>query len=332
MGQEINILKYLGITEENGYINKGAYLSGPAPCHGGDNPTGFSFLYEKNIWACWTHHCEEEYGKSLVGLIKAIKKVNTETAIETIKNIIASNPQDIIKVIKPRKSIDYWRLHLEQPTLPEYIISKYQSPEAYCLERGFNMKTVMSYGMGISTFGPLSWRFVVPVRNIEGHLVGLSGRLLNHKKGDKTQKWMHWPSSKENEEGDKIKGFSKGLNLFNIERVINYSKNTNDSSIILTEGPLDVLKFEMAGIHNAVAVLGDNICIGQIQILEKCNFTEIILAFDNDVAGNKGMEKTARKLEKKLFRLYTIRAEEGGDWGKMDISKIKEELNKKVKI
>lgn len=332
VGQEINILKYLGITEDNGYVNKGSYLSGPAPCHGGDNPTGFSFLYEHNIWACWTHHCEEEFGKSLVGLIKAVKRVDTQTAVDIVKGIVAENPIDNKIIEKPKRQIDYWKLHLQQPTLAEEIIGEFEPPDVYCQERGFNIEIAQRYKMGVATFGPLALRFVIPIRNVNGHLVGLSGRLLKYNKEDKIGKWYHWPRSENDEEGNKIKGFSKSLNLFNIENVSRYSKETNTTSVILTEGPFDVLKFEMAGIHNAVAVFGDNICVGQIEVLQQCNFTDIILAFDNDAAGIKGRDKTARKLEKKLFRLWTISSGNKKDWGECSTEEIKTALSNRVKV
>lgn len=50
------------------------------PIHQGDNPNGLTiFSREKNgyvgNWKCWTHNCEQTYGSSIIGFIRALKKI-----------------------------------------------------------------------------------------------------------------------------------------------------------------------------------------------------------------------------------------------------------------
>ena len=51
-------------------------ISLPCPVHGGDNENGCSLFigdkYTTPTWKCFTNHCEDDYGKSLIGFIKGV--------------------------------------------------------------------------------------------------------------------------------------------------------------------------------------------------------------------------------------------------------------------
>ena len=118
-----------------------------------------------------------------------------------------------------------------------------------------------NYGIGYAYKGKLAKRVVIPIRNALGSIVGFSGRYIYYEKGCRFPKWLHWPAT--NKDFTR-KGFRKDHNFFNFDRVLNHVHEHKDRSVILVEGPFDVLKMEMAGIHNSMAVLGDDIGNGQI--------------------------------------------------------------------
>lgn len=304
------ILNYLGINQENGYVFKSDSITGPAPCHGGDNPNGFSYKYDIGLWSCWTHGCNSSYGSNLIGLIKAIKKINFFKAKDIVENIILKNI-DLTKCIsknREKREVNYWQKHINQT--PKINPFELQSPKEYCEFRGFDTDLAIKYNMGICRNNTIMKnRFVIPIRNINGHDIAFTGRAIDD---EIKPKWLHYPN-----------GFTKSNNLFNIDNVVKYN---NNGFIILVEGPFDVLKLEMAGIHNSVAIMGNNMCIGQIDIIKKCDFTDVIVALDNDSAGREGAIKTCRKLERCLMRLWTLDATPQKDWGDSSIEEIQNSI------
>ena len=305
-----SILNYLGINQENGYICKSDSIVGPAPCHGGDNPNGFSYKYDIGLWSCWTHGCNSSYGSNLIGLIKAIKKINYYKAKDIVEGIILNNI-DLSRCVcqnKIRKETNHWQKHLDQPAKNNPF--ELQSPKEYCDIRGFSTNIALKYNMGICRNNTVMQnRFVIPIKNVNGVDVAFTGRAIND---NLKPKWLHYPN-----------GFTKSNNLFNIDNVV---KRNNNGFIIIVEGPFDVLKLEMAGIHNSVAIMGNNICLGQIDIIKKCSFTDVIVALDNDAAGKDGAIKTCRKLERCLMRLWTIDSTSKKDWGDSSIEEIQNSI------
>ena len=80
------ILRKLGIIEDNGYIINAENIRGPAICHNGDNPTGFSYYFQTGNWRCWTHNCHEKYGDDFIGLIRAISGKGFKEAVLEAKD------------------------------------------------------------------------------------------------------------------------------------------------------------------------------------------------------------------------------------------------------
>ena len=66
----------------------------------------------------------------------------------------------------------------------------------------------------------------------------------------------------------------------------------NGKPVLLCEGPLDAISLQLAGI-NATATMGSSPSKTQIETIKdsKC---DIVVAYDNDIAGNKGIEKLER--------------------------------------
>ena len=311
----------------------------PCPVHKGDNLTGFVYWTHDGKWRCFTHNCHEYYGDDPLGLIRGMmKKPFNDCLIDIEEAIKKLNIQDINVILKekPKKSTkrDYYKDHINQPTFPDFLIKNLSSPIPYCNIREIDVKIAQSYGCGYAKNYDLKGRFVIPVRNINQKIVGFTARKVYDELP--ISKWQYWPGTKRDEMGKRIKlGFQKNINFFNIENVVKYKKQTGCSSIILLEGPFDVIKAEMAGVHNTLAILGDNVSIGQIEILKKLNFVDVYLCLDPDKAGIKGETTIRNKLEKKLFCVHNIKWNKESDWGdkQTSVDEIKQcIIDNKVKI
>ena len=123
-------------------------------------------------------------------------------------------------------------------------------------------------------------RLMFPVIDVRGNVIGFSGRIL----GDGEPKYMNSPETIV---------FSKSHNLF----ALNLAKKSKCGYIILAEGNIDVASLHQAGFDSAVASLGTSLTPEQARLLSRYT-GEIVIAYDNDGAGQKASQRAIGILEK----------------------------------
>ncbi len=312
-----DLLEALGL-DLNSFMINDKEIRGTAPCHeGADNPTAFSYSYDHGCWQCFSNGCHKKLGADPLGLIRAVKKCHFEEAIKFAQEFLegkpVSNEFQNRRIVKSIVAANPWQDHLNQETFNEQILHRLEPPMYYSQFRKLDYNLVRKLGGGIAKRGCLNGRFVLPVRNIRGQIVGFTARKL--KDGVYGPKWLHWPDS-----------FRKNLNLYNLDRA--YRTINGNKSIILTEGPIDAIKLEMAGYKNVVALLGSNLSDEQITLLLKSNVVTVYLALDNDEPGRRATEMIVEKLEKNLFEQYIIDVPgEKKDWGECSLDEIRGSLS-----
>lgn len=132
-------------------------------------------------------------------------------------------------------------------------------PRAGC---GFTQDTIDLFDLG---YDPLEEQAIFPVRDMDGHLLGVTRRNLAR--------------------GERIKykdpkGFNKSGNLFGswlLPRITSHY-------VVLVEGLKDTIKVWQAG-HPAVGQFGSYITPEQIRILRLLGITTVITMYDNDEGG-----------------------------------------------
>jgi DNA primase len=129
-----------------------------------------------------------------------------------------------------------------------------------------------------------SGRYVVPLHDAQGRLVGYAGRSVNNSE----PKYL-FPSGQ--------KGFRKRHLLFNLHRVL--QNNPRNDRIVLVEGFFDCMKVQQAG-YPCVALLGSTLSKEQEQLLCQ-HFTHVVLLFDGDEAGRKATDDCLSRLERRVF-------------------------------
>ena len=78
----------------------------------------------------------------------------------------------------------------------------------------------------------------------------------------------------------------------------------------------------MAGIYNVVAVLGSDLSGPQRSLLLEAECFDLILAFDNDMAGKDSTSKI-RKTCGPYFNIYQYILPEGKDIGDLSVDEVK---------
>lgn len=309
-----DILETLGVD----FTERYSYVVAPCPVHGGSRRDAFSWHLERGIWKCFSRGCEETHGSDIFGLVRAIRKCSFNDAIRFIERFVDSSlSANEIQKLKDQKAnkefIQASRKKIElQKTYDPKCLSRLRKHN-YLETRGYPTWLVERYHIGacLEPHLYMSNRIVVPVCNKAGEIVGFTGRTLDPLwKEKKIPKWKH------------SRGAWVSNNLFNINNAALYIEES--STVILCEGPLDVLRFEQAGVRNSVSILGKKFYPEQMTILAGCGATRIIDALDQDAAGqsgSRGILKTAAL----MYEIEKRKIPDGRkDIGEMTIEEVKE--------
>ncbi|WP_341515743.1 DNA primase [Mesomycoplasma ovipneumoniae] len=138
-------------------------------------------------------------------------------------------------------------------------------------------------------------RIVFPIENLEGKVVGFSGRCLPNTKCE--PKYLNSPSSKL---------FSKSEIFYNYKNAI----ADNPKEIFITEGFFDVIAFYKVNIKNVIALMGTSLTKKHCELLN--NFT-VVIALDGDRAGLEATLKSALILSQNRIKTYIISSFDGKD-------------------
>lgn len=174
----------------------------------------------------------------------------------------------------------------------------------YLESRGVSYQTGVEWGVG---HDQANGRALIPVRDVKGNLWGAVGRTYRNEK----PKYLNYF------------GMSKGEHLLG-SHMIGSAK-----SIVVVEGALDALRayqaFKQQGLldqYACVSVMGASVSKNQAKSLISCAH-EVILAFDNDEAGQRGRSNADKDLSKLIMvRHANIGALNKKDFGECDDAEI----------
>ena len=138
-------------------------------------------------------------------------------------------------------------------------------------------------------------RLMFPVIDVRGNVIGFSGRIL----GDGEPKYLN---SRE------TPVFSKSRNLF----ALNLAKKSKNGYILLTEGNIDVVSLHQAGFDSAVASLGTSLTPDQARLISRYA-KEVVIAYDNDAAGQKAAQRAIGILEPLDLKVRVLQMEGAKD-------------------
>ena len=141
-------------------------------------------------------------------------------------------------------------------------------------------------------------RIMFPLYNLEGDVIGFSGRIYN---GEDDSKYVN---SKESVI------FKKGKLLYNYHRALNYAREKRQ--IIVVEGFMDVIRLYSIGIKNVVASMGTAITKDHANLIKKLS-KNVVLCFDGDKAGEKATISAIGALDKIGIDPKIIRLEDNLD-------------------
>ena len=129
-------------------------------------------------------------------------------------------------------------------------------------------------------------RIMFPIRDMQGHVVGFGGRVLD----DSQPKYLNSPQTPL---------FDKGSVLYGID--LAHSAIRESGIAIIVEGYMDVIVPHQCGATNVIACMGTALSEAHIDVLKRI-CTTLILALDPDDAGLRAAERGALAASESLPR------------------------------
>lgn len=142
-------------------------------------------------------------------------------------------------------------------------------------------------------------RIVFPIDDIEGNVIGFSGRVW--REGDERTKYVN---------SYNCEVFVKSLSVFGLFQAKDFIKKYNFA--IVVEGNLDVISLHRIGLQNTVAPCGTALTSYQLNLIKM--FTKNIAGwFDSDEAGRKASIRAQKLCEMLGVKYYNIGFEDAKD-------------------
>lgn len=285
--------------------------------HGGRGMYNFSFGLDDKLWTCYSRHCGEDVTSKARDIFLFIKlaeeargaRCEFKKCLQIASNICRTpiNIDDFKynKEERDKVEIQRWVNRMQEKEsknaeLDESLIELYMSQySSYIETRGYEKDYLKYFEIGFSKDGineniispKFPGRIIVPIRDEEGKLVGLSGRLATDSKIliNRYGKYKH------------LIDFNKGLVLYNYHNAANSIRE--NKKIILCEGFFDVMRLNSFGIDNSVALMGTSLTPQQFMIC--LDATDVYICLDNDKAGKVSSIRIAEQL-KKYMNVYIV--------------------------
>lgn len=223
----------------------------------------------KGNWYTFITNAEKKYNNRSLSVSDKLK-IGAEISGVTFDSLLHTDKFSEIENEFSYVDVSESEVERQEEVFPDSVLNQfYKKGNTYFISRGYQPETLKHFEMGFGVKGEMKDRCVFPVRNIDGGLLGWSGRsVINNAQ----VKWFHAPKER----------FLKGLTLYNIDKAFPYISETGEVYIFESIG--NVMRAYEAGIYNAVATLGNKMTKQQAQFI--CDIADTAIIFsDNDMGG-----------------------------------------------
>lgn len=307
---------------------KGKNYFAVCPFHDDHNPS-MSISPEKQIYTCFVCGAHG----NVFNFIMDYEQVSFIEAVRMIANKVGIflDITDYREKSKRKGNDDLYGIYDVASKFYQNNLFTKDGTEArkYLDNRGFNDEIIKEFGIGVSSSNKLTKvlksknysenlllnigisstndiavydtfidRIMFPLWDLDGNVVGFSGRIYKEKDKDNTSKYIN---SRESEI------FKKGKLIYNYHK--SKEEIRRKKFVIVVEGFMDVIALYKVGIKNVVAMMGTAVTKEQVNILKRLSLN-IVLCFDGDDAGDKATMSSAKELFEAGIRPSIIRLPE----------------------
>jgi len=298
-----------------------------------DNEQAFSWDFTRQMWQCFTNRCHQVHGADVFALIQSAKNCGFKDALQWILDVVDHDIDDVKELDKEEaqrlEQIMRKRSELVKHKYIENELMRHLKPSRYFKDRDYSDEVMEEFCAGgewhrAQTYG--EHRVVIPVYDpIEGFLIAFTCRLLDDSHIEAWRpKWCHALNfadiRKKSADRTDEERFHASSVLYNLHRASQHMGNSK--TIIVTEGPGDVMRMWDAGFKNVVAVLGTGFSKHHRTLLHKAGCGRVVCAFDGDEPGQKA-SKTVKKMCGNYFEFQNVVLPMGKDPGDHDSSQLR---------
>lgn len=333
----VDIIKeYVPLTQ------KGKNYFGICPFHDDHNPS-MSVSESKQVYKCFVcgnagnvFNFVMEYEK--ISFIEAVKlvanKIGVSIDINNVKNVskpnINTNLYNIYdisyKFYQNNLNTSYGKdakKYLSDRKIDDSIIKQFNiglslsDSELYDVlkSKGFSDKDIISSAVAVERGNKIydlyKNRIMFPLYDLDGKVVGFSGRIYFDSEESKYVNTRETPI------------FKKGELLYNYH--IAKKEARKEKSIIVVEGFMDVIRLSTIGVKNVVATMGTAVTKYQANLIKKMALN-IILMFDGDSAGEKATSSFLEQFISDDSNIKIVRLEDNMDPDDYILKKGKEKM------
>ena len=248
------------------------------PFHNDSHPS-FAINIHTGLWICYA--CGEK-GNFYSFLLKV------GMSKEDISLHYGVTLRDIKRNMPPPKVVTDANIYSEpNRRIPEELLGIFRKCPNKLVEEGFQPGILKHFNVGVDL---MHNRITFPLRDLDGYLVGISGRALD----DSMQ--SRYKVYKEEYEAWDLPRYEteKGSLLWNAHSV--YKTYKPGEPIIIVEGFKACMWVHQAGLKNVVALMTKVISDEQLLILAKFENSPYVLMLDNDESGITGTVKSCEDL------------------------------------
>ena len=280
-------------------IRSSEHINIICPVHKSEDLASSCIYLSNGRYKCWSRGCDDNIGKNFVNLIRWCLSEGKEY-IATWDDVFDFIDGEKFAVVKREVS----ERSKEIVFMDELKYPSVQIPCPYYVDRGFSPETLIKFGIGLTKQFPYTDRSLVPIKSIDGKLMGFSGRSIyekckicnfyhskyqcciskDYEYARMFNKWLH------------STGLKTGLTLYNIERCKVHNK------LAIVEGPSCVWRLDKFNIP-ACACLGKTFSKEQADLLKMIGVESILFLGDQDEAGLEFRKKFINNWHS-TFKIY----------------------------
>ena len=228
----------------------------------------FSLSLNTGLWHCWSCKAGGSFKKflHLVGI--------DDYTIDTQYGQLLGQLRDKTTQVSTFFTVE------RQASVPEGILGVFDMCPLALIDEGFTEETLKHFEVG---FDEKHMRITFPLRDIEGDLVGISGRtVINQHPRYKVYNYEYEQFGLERRTPPRLGELM--WNLHNVYPAVFFDKEEPD--LVLVEGFKACMWVKQSGINNVVALLGSSLSAYQEWVILRLG-ARIHLMLDNDNAGSK---------------------------------------------
>lgn len=287
-------------------------------CGNAGNVFNFVMEYEKVSFYEAVKIVADKIGVSID--ISTSKKENTKKSpLYDIYNISYKFYQNNLNTVYGKEAKKYLlNRKIDEDVIKNFNIGLSLSDSELCnalKAKGFKDDDIVSSGVAVQNgnniYDIYKNRIMFPLYDLEGNVVGFSGRIYNQKSESK------YINTKETEI------FKKGELLYNYH--IAKKEARKEKNIIVVEGFMDVIRLSTIGIVNVVASMGTAVTKHQLNLIQKLA-PNITLMFDGDKAGEKATNAFIELANGNDSNIKVVRLEDNLDPDEYILTKGKDKM------